>query len=186
MRLSMPLKTTVERTLHGIRSKRTRRKLRAQEFGLMLASRVLRPAHVEVRQFRQAGDIPEAFIVPECLPTSPQTTRPLTARPRSTEGIARVAHFLGSLRGQLATALSQPHARLRHAPLDRRAAIQAARRSMARPLRPQSRVRVRIPGISGLSAAARAREAMLSNWWHKFVAHQRQMAAQRRLLFRFR
>lgn len=189
MTLSIPLKTSVEQTLCGIRNQRARRERRAQEFGMMLASRVLRPAHVEVRQFRQARNIPAAAIVSdvsECPKISPHSTEPHTPSPGPTQGNIRIAPILGSILSRLITALSHPHTRLRRAPLDRRAAISAARRSMTRPLRPQSRVHIRMPRMSGLTATVKGREAMLRSWWHKFIACQRLLNGQRRLLLRFR
>ena len=191
MRLNAPLKTTVEQTLHDMRSKRTRRRLRTQEFGMMLSSRVLRPAHIEVRQFRQAMNIPDGSPVSQ----SPQASSPPPTKPRivksqssaqSVNGSARIAPILASMFSRLSLLLSPPRTRLRSAPLDRQAALSAARRSMARPLRPQPQARVLMPQINGLSAAIKTGEAMLRDWWYKFVAQPRNMTLQRRLLYRCR
>lgn len=185
MKLTLPLKTTVQQTLHGIRNKRARRDRSVQQFGMMMASRVLRPAHVEVRSYREARNIPDTVIVPESPAVSPQpTSKPQAAALQVAKRSVRVAHMLGSLMSELTTALSHPHARLQRAPLDRRAAISAARRSMARPL--QSRTCVRTTWMSRLAATVKAREAQLSTWWHKIAVHERHIAAQRRLLLRFR
>lgn len=65
MRMPLPVREIVDHTVHTIQARRTRRERKAQQLGMMIASRVVRPAHVEIRHLRPAKHIPNVFVTTE-------------------------------------------------------------------------------------------------------------------------